>query len=107
MPRWLITWRWAALGALLLTICGGAWLAWSRAAGRGDDTIVFGATVSITGKTAREGRFALDGYEFAIDTINARGGVRVGGRTYRLALRYYNDGSDPQRAAALYEKLIV
>lgn len=107
MPRWLITWRWTALAVLLLALAGGGWLAWSRAAPAGDDTIVFGATLSITGKTAREGRFALDGYQFAIDVINARGGVRVGGRSYQLALRYYNDGSDPARAATLYEKLIV
>jgi branched-chain amino acid transport system substrate-binding protein len=107
MPRWLNTWRWAALATLLLALGGGAWFAWSRDAGQDDDTIVFGATISITGKTAREGRFALDGYQFAIDTINARGGIHVGDRSYKLALRYYNDGSDPQRAAVLYEKLIA
>src|SRR4051794_15179482 len=70
------------------------------------DTILFGATISITGKTAKEGEYTRDGYQFALDTLNAAGGIRVGDRTYRLALRYYDDESRPDRAAQLYEKLI-
>jgi branched-chain amino acid transport system substrate-binding protein len=71
-----------------------------------DDTIVFGATLSITGKTAKEGEYARDGYLFFIDTINERGGIRIGDRTYKLKLKYYNDESRPERTAQLYEKLI-
>ena len=34
------------------------------------DTIVFGAAISITGKTAKEGGYTRDGYQIAIDKIN-------------------------------------
>ena len=35
-----------------------------------DDTITLGAAISMTGKTAKEGDYTRDGYQFAIDTIN-------------------------------------
>jgi branched-chain amino acid transport system substrate-binding protein len=41
-----------------------------------------------------------------IETINERGGIRVGNKTYKLKLKFYNDESRPERAAQLYEKLI-
>lgn len=70
-------------------------------------TIRFGATISITGPTAKEGEHARDGYLLAIEAINARGGIRVGGRSYLAELRYYDDESRPERATELYEKLIA
>src|SRR5262249_51582446 len=71
-----------------------------------DDTIVFGAAISITGKTAKEGEYTRDGYQFAIDRINETGGIKVGGKTYKLALKYYDDETKPERTAQLIEKLI-
>ena len=70
------------------------------------DTITFGAAISITGKTAKEGEYTRDGYQFAIDKINDAGGVKVGGKTYKLALKYYDDETKPERTAQLIEKLI-
>jgi branched-chain amino acid transport system substrate-binding protein len=70
------------------------------------DTIVFGAAISITGKTAKEGGYTRDGYQFAIDKINEMGGIKVGGKTYKVALKYYDDETKPERSAQLFEKLI-
>ena len=70
------------------------------------DTIVFGAAISITGKTAKEGGYTLDGYQFAIDKINEMGGIKVGGKTYKVELKYYDDETKPERTAQLIEKLI-
>jgi branched-chain amino acid transport system substrate-binding protein len=70
------------------------------------DTIVFGAAISITGKTAKEGEYTRDGYQFAIDKINDAGGIKVGGKTYKVALKYYDDETKPERTAQLVEKLI-
>jgi branched-chain amino acid transport system substrate-binding protein len=70
------------------------------------DTLVFGAAISITGKTAKEGEYTRDGYQFAIDRINQMGGIRVGGKTYQVALKYYDDETKPERTAQLFEKLI-
>jgi branched-chain amino acid transport system substrate-binding protein len=68
--------------------------------------IVFGAAISITGKTAKEGEYTRDGYQFAIDRLNELGGVKVGGKTYKYALKYYDDETKPERTAQLIEKLI-
>jgi branched-chain amino acid transport system substrate-binding protein len=70
------------------------------------DTIVFGAAISITGKTAKEGEYTRDGYQFAIDRINEMGGIKVGSKTYKVELRYYDDETKAERSAQLFEKLI-
>ena len=90
--------------SLLLAACGIA--SSDSSGGAGDETIVFGATLAITGKTAKEGEYARDGYQIFMETINQRGGIRVGDKTYKVKLKYYNDESQPARAAELYEKLI-
>jgi branched-chain amino acid transport system substrate-binding protein len=71
-----------------------------------DDTIVFGAAVSLTGKTAKEGEYTRDGYQFYVDTINAMGGISVAGKKYKLAIKSYDDESKSERTAQLVEKLI-
>src|SRR5215510_11865221 len=71
-----------------------------------DDTITLGAAISMTGKTAKEGDYTRDGYQFAIDTINQAGGVKVGGKAYKLVLKYYDDESKAERTAQLIEKLV-
>src|SRR5262245_1300020 len=71
-----------------------------------EDTIVFGAAISITGKTAKEGEYTRDGYQFAIDTINQLGGIKVGNKSYKVALKYYDDESKSERTAQLFEKLV-
>jgi branched-chain amino acid transport system substrate-binding protein len=39
------------------------------------------------------------GATLAVDEVNAAGGVKVGGRTYKLTLKTYDDNSDPAEAA--------
>src|SRR5260370_35218213 len=70
------------------------------------DTIVFGAAISVTGKTAKEGEYTRDGYQFAIDTINQQGGIKVGNKTYKAALKYYDDEYKSERTAQPVEKLV-
>jgi branched-chain amino acid transport system substrate-binding protein len=71
-----------------------------------EDTIVFGAAISITGKTAKEGEYTRDGYQFAIDTLNQAGGIKVGGKSYKIKLKYYDDETKSERTAQLFEKLV-
>lgn len=71
-----------------------------------EDRISFGAAVSLTGKTAKEGEYTRDGYNFAVDTINALGGITVGGKKYKIAVKYYDDESKSERTAQLIEKLV-
>lgn len=60
----------------------GATVGWA-----GDDVIVLGAAISQTGKYAREGKFYVDAYTLTVDAINKAGGVKVGGKPYKLALK--------------------
>jgi branched-chain amino acid transport system substrate-binding protein len=70
------------------------------------ETIVFGAAVSLTGKTAKEGEYTRDGYNFFVDKLNEMGGITVGGKKYKVAVKYYDDESKSERTAQLIEKLI-
>jgi branched-chain amino acid transport system substrate-binding protein len=71
-----------------------------------EDTIALGSAISITGKYSQEGKNASDGYNFAVKKINDAGGVKVGGKTYKLEVKYYDDESTPARTAQLLERLI-
>jgi branched-chain amino acid transport system substrate-binding protein len=71
-----------------------------------DDVITLGSAISITGKYSQEGKNARDGYDFAVKKINDEGGVKVGNKTYKLEIKYYDDESTPARTAQLFERLI-
>ena len=92
-----------ALAATAASLClvGGA--ASAKVEG---DTIVLGAAVSVTGKYSTNGKHTMNGYNLAIETINAAGGVEVAGKTYKLDIVYYDDESTPARGAQLAERLI-
>ncbi len=72
-----------------------------------EDVIRFGASLSLTGKMATEGRLVKDGYDFYVKHINARGGIKIKGKPYKVETVYYDDESDPKTAVRLVEKLIV
>src|SRR5580704_6596070 len=71
-----------------------------------DNTIVFGAALAATGATAREGQLTKEGYEFWKDYVNAHGGMKVGGKAYKVDIAYADDESNPQTAARLVEKFV-
>jgi branched-chain amino acid transport system substrate-binding protein len=70
------------------------------------DTIVLGAAVSLTGAYTTDGAHTKKGYDLAVERINERGGVKVGGKSYKLQIIYYDDESTPARGAQLAERLI-
>ncbi len=71
-----------------------------------DDTILLGSAISLTGKYATAGNHAKVGYDFAVDKINAAGGIKIGDKTYKFAVKYYDDESTPARGGQLAERLI-
>jgi branched-chain amino acid transport system substrate-binding protein len=87
-----------ALGAAILA------LPLSAAA---EDFITLGSAISLTGKYSTNGLHAQKGYDFAVDKINDAGGVKVGDKTYKLRVVYYDDESTPARGAQLAERLIA
>lgn len=70
------------------------------------DTIYLGSAISFTGKYSANGINARNGYDFAVKRINEMGGVKVGGKSYKLEVIYYDDESTPARGAQLAERLI-
>jgi branched-chain amino acid transport system substrate-binding protein len=70
------------------------------------DKIILGASVSLSGKYASSGQHTKNGYDLAVAKINKAGGVKVGGRSYSLEVKYYDDKSDAELATQLAERLI-
>jgi branched-chain amino acid transport system substrate-binding protein len=87
-------------------LVAGAFAATSAGAKVEGDTITLGAAISMTGKYSTNGKNTLDGYEYAIKRINDQGGIKVGGKNYKLAIKYYDDESTSARGAQLMERLI-
>ena len=74
---------------------------------RAQDVITFGTALSLTGGVSTEGRLVKEGYDLYVKHINQRGGIRVGDKTYKVAIKYYDDESNAATSAKLYEKLIT
>jgi branched-chain amino acid transport system substrate-binding protein len=71
-----------------------------------DNTITFGAALAATGRDAREGALTKEGYDFWADYVNSHGGIKVGGKTYKVAISYADDETNPQTSARLVEKFV-
>lgn len=65
--------------------------------------IRIGASISLTGRYERTGAEMNHGYELCAEKINAEGGIL--GRPIEFVI--YDDQSDPETGAKLYEKLIT
>src|ERR1700693_2801952 len=68
--------------------------------------ITLGASVQLTGPVANTGRYYRDAYEFAIEKINAAGGVKIGGQSRKLALKLYDNQSDVNLSVRQYTQLV-
>jgi len=69
-------------------------------------TVTIGLTVSKTGKYNVESVNQLNGIKLWQDWVNGQGGVQVGGKRYKVELKYYDDESKAQRVQQLYSRLI-
>ncbi len=90
-----------ALGSLAL------FTAVATSAAFAQETLKLGAAVSLTGPFSREGQLLRDGYDLWKDSVNAQGGLKVGGKTYKVDIVYYDDESKAQTSARLTERLIT
>ena len=94
-------------GTRLIGLLIGAVTILAPAAAMAADEIVLGAAIAQTGKYAREGKFYVDAYAITVDAINKAGGVKVGGKSHLLALKLYDDQSDPNLSVRLFTKLVT
>ena len=60
----------------------------------------------MSGRNSTNGIHAKNGYDIGVAKINAMGGVKVGGKSYKLKIQYYDDESTPLRTAQLLERLV-
>ena len=98
---------WPAQRLAASLIAGLVFIAGAGGSARGaDDVIVLGAAVSLTGKYALNGTNTKNGYDLGVAKINEKGGVAIGGKPYKLTVRYYDDESTPARGTELAERLI-
>ena len=86
---------------VILTACGGS------SSTTTSNTLLFGAPISLTGATSTEGHLTLEGYQLWVKEVNAHGGIKVGGTTYQVQLKYYDDGSSPTKSAQLTQQLVA
>jgi branched-chain amino acid transport system substrate-binding protein len=93
----------AALGILALCATLAAPSVPVSAAG---DTILFGSPVSLTGNLTKEGHLTQEGYELWKTYVNSHGGIKVGAKTYKVDIKYYDDESKNDTSAQLAERLI-
>lgn len=68
--------------------------------------LTFGFAVAKTGRFSAEGTHTAQGYEMWADEVNARGGLKVGDKTYKVKLLGLDTQSDTNNAVKLYERLI-
>jgi len=72
-------------------------------AGAPAGTVRLGAVIPLTGRFASGGAQVRAGYELAVEDINGRGGVQIGGRRMTLELSILDDESDPTKTVARLE----
>ena len=87
---------------ILAALCCGAF---TGAAAAEPGVILLGSSMQLTGVDANTGHYFRDAYQMAIDRINQQGGVKVGGKTYKLALKLYDNQSDVNLSVRQYVQL--
>jgi ABC-type branched-subunit amino acid transport system substrate-binding protein len=91
---------------MLGSVLGGQ--SWAQSA-KGPDKILIGSPASLTGMFAGFGQGQSWGAKAAVEDINKQGGVMVKefGRKIPLEITFSNTESNPQKAGALAEQMIV
>jgi branched-chain amino acid transport system substrate-binding protein len=71
------------------------------------DVIKVGAPLPLTGPLSPEGIKQQQGYDLWAETTNAKGGIKVGGRTYKVQIVYVDYASTTPKAVQTAERLIT
>ena len=86
---------------------GSSWFFSWRTAHAADEIITMGAMLPLTGAVAPEGIRHKEGYDLWAKVCNEKGGIRVGGKTYKVKIQYYDYMSETGTAIKLTEKMIT
>ncbi len=88
----------------LMLLAASAWVATTAAA---QETLTIGFTVSQTGALTNDATSQMRGMEMWRDDVNAKGGIKAGGKTYTVKFISYDDESQNTRVQQLYSRLIT
>ena len=66
--------------------------------------MTLGASLSLTGSLVHEGKLTQEGYDVCVKVVNDKGGVKAGGKTYKLAISYQDDTSKADTAGQLVDQ---
>lgn len=102
MKRQLITSAAIASAVILSAACGSKQVTETGPVDGG--TLVLGASISLTGATAKEGILTKEGYELCKKVVNEKGGVNAGGKHYTLDIQYQDDTSKADVSAQLVDQ---
>jgi len=90
---------------VLFQLTAGAMLFTSSAIAQ--DTLTIGFTASQTGRLNNDSTSQMRGFEMWRDDVNSAGGIRAGGKTYKVNFVSYDDESQNTRVQQLYTRLIA
>src|ERR1041385_434950 len=71
------------------------------------DVIKIGAPLPLTGPLAPEGLKQKRGYDLWAEAANAKGGIKAGGKTYKVEIVYTDYASNTPRAVQATERMIT
>ncbi len=71
------------------------------------DVVRVGAPLPLTGPLAPEGLKQKRGYDLWAETTNAKGGIKAGGKTYKIEIVYTDYASNTPRAVQAAERMIT
>ena len=94
------------LKAVPVVAVGLALLLWGGAAQAGE-TLRIGASYPTSGGVAEAASYTVEGIKMAVEEINAKGGVSLGGKNLPIELFLYDSKCDPTIGVANAEKLIT
>jgi branched-chain amino acid transport system substrate-binding protein len=92
------------------TVCRALALAFIGAAGaataQAEDIVKIGHVAATSGQIAHLGKDNENGARMAVDELNAKGGVLIGGKKYKIVLVAEDDMADPKQATTVAQKLV-
>ncbi len=70
-------------------------------------SILFGVSISKTGRFSVEGENVMQGYDLWQEHANNNGGIKIGAKTYQVEIKYYDDNSNIEKMKENITRLIT
>lgn len=80
--------------------------AFAAPAAHAQETIKLGQIEALTGATATYGWMSAQGTKVAVEEINAKGGFKVGDKTYKIQLLQMDTRGEPREATVQFRKMM-